>query len=197
MPPIFADGRGGRASGVKEFTTLPSQNKKCPAYATPTQFRRSETCRHSRTDGRIFCERRLDARGCCHTSYRNIEVQEYVPELQGCVFNGVYHPVFLAVVGTKAHKTVINAIIEMRLRAMNQLHAHRTETNTTHSGCKLLIPVLDAMAPVKNGKSAEPACPKPAIQPIDPTSCGFQFTILGIIDTRLPVRSQPGRMRAV
>jgi hypothetical protein len=36
--PIFPDGRGGCASGVKEFTTLPSQNKKCPAYAMPTQF---------------------------------------------------------------------------------------------------------------------------------------------------------------
>jgi hypothetical protein len=44
--------------------------------------------------------------------------------------------------------------------------------NKTHNGCKLLIPVLDAIAPVKNGKSAEPACPNPAIQPMDPTS-GF------------------------
>ena len=38
----------------------------------------------------------------------------------------------------------------------------------TYSGCKPLIPVFDAIVPVMNGRTAEPACPKPAIQPIDP-----------------------------
>lgn len=34
-------------------------------------------------------------------------------------------------------------------------------------GCKAVIPTLLAIAPVTNGKMALPACPKPAIQPID------------------------------
>ena len=38
----------------------------------------------------------------------------------------------------------------------------------TYRGCRLLIPTLEASAPVMNGKTADPACPKPAIQPIDP-----------------------------
>jgi hypothetical protein len=39
-----------------------------------------------------------------------------------------YYLVLLAVVGTKAHKTVMNAIIEMRLRAMkDQLHEPQAE----------------------------------------------------------------------
>jgi hypothetical protein len=46
-----------------------------------------------------------------------------------------------------------------------------------YNGCRALIPVFDAMAPVMNGKTALPACPNPAIQPID------------------PVRSQRGRTR--
>lgn len=38
----------------------------------------------------------------------------------------------------------------------------------TSSGCKITIPDLEAMAPVMNGSKAEPACPHPAIHPIDP-----------------------------
>lgn len=38
----------------------------------------------------------------------------------------------------------------------------------THTGCKTLIPALDAIAPVTNGKNADPACPDPAIQPMQP-----------------------------
>jgi hypothetical protein len=47
-----------------------------------------------------------------------------------CAIGGarVYYLVLLAVVGTKAHKTVMNAIIEMRLCAMNeQLHEPQAE----------------------------------------------------------------------
>ena len=36
-----------------------------------------------------------------------------------------------------------------------------------HTGCRVLIPLFDAIAPVMNGRTAEPACPKPAIHPID------------------------------
>jgi len=39
-----------------------------------------------------------------------------------------------------------------------------------HKGCKLPIPTLEAIAPVKKGKRALPACPNPAIQPIDSVS---------------------------
>lgn len=37
----------------------------------------------------------------------------------------------------------------------------------TYKGCKLPIPTFDAIAPSKKGKNAVPACPNPAIQPID------------------------------
>jgi len=37
----------------------------------------------------------------------------------------------------------------------------------TNNGCKLLMPTLDANAPVMNGRTADPACPNPAIHPID------------------------------
>lgn len=40
----------------------------------------------------------------------------------------------------------------------------------TYRGCKLLMPALDANAPVMNGRTADPAWPKPAIQPIEPVS---------------------------
>ena len=40
----------------------------------------------------------------------------------------------------------------------------------THNGCNAVIPYLEAIAPVKNGKIAEPACPNPAIHPMDPVS---------------------------
>lgn len=42
------------------------------------------------------------------------------------------------------------------------------EGRDAHSGCKLLIPNLDEIAPVMNGRTALPAWPKPAIQPMDP-----------------------------
>ena len=38
----------------------------------------------------------------------------------------------------------------------------------THNGCRLLMPAFPARAPVRKGSTAEPAWPKPAIQPIDP-----------------------------
>jgi hypothetical protein len=39
-----------------------------------------------------------------------------------------------------------------------------------YSGCRLLIPVLLAIAPVRNGNAADPVCPSPAIQPMQPVS---------------------------
>lgn len=47
----------------------------------------------------------------------------------------------------------------------------------TYRGCRLLMPCFCEIAPVIKGRMALPACPKPAIQPID------------------PVRIQRGRMR--
>ena len=44
------------------------------------------------------------------------------------------------------------------------------KAEVTHSGCKLTIPNFCARAPVMKGKSAEPANPKLAIQPIEPVS---------------------------
>lgn len=41
------------------------------------------------------------------------------------------------------------------------------EKKGTHSGCKVLIPCFSEIAPVIKGKIALPACPKPAIQPIE------------------------------
>lgn len=49
----------------------------------------------------------------------------------------------------------------------------------THSGCNVLIPCFSEIAPVIKGRTALPACPKPAIQPIE------------------LVRIQRGRMRPV
>ncbi|KAI4520811.1 hypothetical protein K525DRAFT_257240, partial [Schizophyllum commune Loenen D] len=51
--------------------------------------------------------------------------------------------------GTIAHSTIMHPIIE------------------TKNGCKLLILVLCASAPVIRGRTALPACPKPAIHPMD------------------------------
>ena len=53
------------------------------------------------------------------------------------------------------------------------------EQERSYSGCKLLIPNLDDRAPVMNGRTALPAWPNPAIQPI------------------APVRIQRGRTRPV
>lgn len=39
-----------------------------------------------------------------------------------------------------------------------------------YSGCRLLIPVLLAIAPVRKGNAADPVCPSPAIQPMQPVS---------------------------
>ena len=60
----------------------------------------------------------------------------------------------------------------------------------TYNGCKLLIPTLDANAPVMNGKTADPACPNPAIHPIDSVNnqCGRilldSFMTIGYIGPR-------------
>lgn len=57
-------------------------------------------------------------------------------------------------------------------------HAHidRTTNETalkargTYRGCKLCTPSRSAMAPVRKGMNADPACPMPAIQPMHPVS---------------------------
>ena len=40
----------------------------------------------------------------------------------------------------------------------------------THKGCNAVIPNRLAIAPVMNGNTADPVCPSPAIQPIEPVS---------------------------
>ena len=69
--------------------------------------------------------------------------------------------------GTSAHKKIMKLIIDTNLD-VDQSYLDHTHKQITHSGCKLWMPTLDASAPVRNGKNAEPVCPKPAIQPIDP-----------------------------
>jgi hypothetical protein len=60
----------------------------------------------------------------------------------------------------------------------------------THSGCKLLIPNLDAKAPAINGSAALPACPNPAIQPTEAVRIHggsrrlAQFMMIGYIGPR-------------
>lgn len=40
--------------------------------------------------------------------------------------------------------------------------------SNTHNGCKLVIPNRDARRPVRNGSTADPACPIPAMYPMQP-----------------------------
>ncbi len=69
--------------------------------------------------------------------------------------------------GMKAQMTIIVDIMETMLHASLQHAIHLTHTaehnSDTHNGCKLVIPNLDARRPVRNGSTAEPACPMPAI----------------------------------
>ncbi len=70
--------------------------------------------------------------------------------------------------GMKAQMTIIVDIIETMLHTAPRQHVihltHTTEHDSdTHNGCKLVIPNLDARRPVRNGNTADPACPMPAI----------------------------------
>ena len=47
------------------------------------------------------------------------------------------------------------------------IHTLASAATETYNGCKLLILVLCASAPVIRGRTALPACPKPAIHPMD------------------------------
>ena len=58
--------------------------------------------------------------------------------------------------GTSAQRTVMNAIIATNLYATRKSGPPNRDHHT-HNGCKELIPVLDAIAPVMKGNSAEPA----------------------------------------
>ena len=58
--------------------------------------------------------------------------------------------------GTSAQRTVINAIIATNLYTTHESGPPNRE-HRTHKGCKELIPVFDAIAPVMKGNNAEPA----------------------------------------
>ena len=45
-----------------------------------------------------------------------------------------------------------------------------------YKGCNEPIPNLEASRPVAKGKTAEPACPKPPIQPTQPVRSHFGRT---------------------
>ena len=71
-------------------------------------------------------------------------------------------------------------IIDTMLRSKSEsaaiLWASAQNSERTHKGWRLTIPNFDASKPVRNGSTAEPACPTLAMYP------------------RQPVRSQRGRM---
>ena len=59
--------------------------------------------------------------------------------------------------GTNAQRTVMNANIATNLYVTTRKSGPANRDHHTHNGCKELIPVFDAIAPVMKGKSAEPA----------------------------------------
>jgi hypothetical protein len=63
----------------------------------------------------------------------------------------------------------MNAIIATNLYTTRK-NGPVNRDHHTHKGCKELIPVFDAIAPVMKGKSAEPTEPNPAIHPIEPST---------------------------
>jgi hypothetical protein len=58
--------------------------------------------------------------------------------------------------------------MEISLHTVRNVNWQLNRMRPTYSGCRALIPVFEAMAPVIKGNSALPAWPKPAIHPIDP-----------------------------
>ena len=57
-----------------------------------------------------------------------------------------------------------------KLTYSHQHGSHESIKQGIYSGCKLLIPALLAIAPVRKGNAADPVCPSPAIQPMQPVS---------------------------
>jgi hypothetical protein len=57
-----------------------------------------------------------------------------------------------------------------KLAYSHQHASHESIKQGIYSGCRLLIPVLLAIAPVRKGNAADPVCPSPAIQPMQPVS---------------------------
>lgn len=71
--------------------------------------------------------------------------------------------------GTQAHSPTRSPIIETSLLASVCITRNLIKRGI-HRGCRLLIPALLAIAPVMKGNAADPVCPSPAIQPIQPVS---------------------------
>ena len=80
--------------------------------------------------------------------------------------------------GTNAHTINNSPIIEIRLHRQGHtesasimvqwLARDEWQVSNTHRGCKLLMLVPEAIAPVMNGNAAAPAAPKPVIQAMPP-----------------------------
>ena len=79
-----------------------------------------------------------------------------------------FYSIFRGWLGTRSHKKMINPIIATILQIWYLSDPFNPGEQLTYRGCRLQIPLLEAMAPVKNGNNAEPVCPNPAIQPIHP-----------------------------
>ena len=68
--------------------------------------------------------------------------------------------------GINAHTTIIVDIIDTILRvgyASALTHSNDLRAEITHNGCRLAMPNFEASNPVRKGRTAEPACPTPAM----------------------------------
>ena len=64
--------------------------------------------------------------------------------------------------------TIIVDIIDTMLCHTLERSYYLVRERGTHNGCRLAIPNREANKPVKNGSTAEPACPTPEMYPIAP-----------------------------
>ena len=66
--------------------------------------------------------------------------------------------------GMSAHTTISVDIIDTMLREPPSASPQNTaQANRAHKGCRLVMPNRDASRPVRNGSTAEPAWPTPAM----------------------------------
>jgi hypothetical protein len=66
--------------------------------------------------------------------------------------------------------TAQQEVPSLKLAYSHQHASHELIKQGIYNGCRLLIPVLLAIAPVTKGNAADPVCPSPAIQPMQPVS---------------------------
>lgn len=66
--------------------------------------------------------------------------------------------------------TAQQEVPSLKLAYSHQHASHLLIKHGIYSGCRLLIPVLLAIAPVRKGNAADPVCPSPAIQLMQPVS---------------------------